>query len=56
MTCYGNIAEEADSSLHEWLNIYKNWGAAVVTEAWQCVAKKLWTDVVSSAYLAIMVI
>ena len=26
---YGNIAEEAGILLHEWLNIYKNWGAAV---------------------------
>ena len=30
MSCDGNITEETDSSLYEWLNIYKNWGAAVI--------------------------
>ena len=42
LSCDGNITEEAGSSLYEWLNIYYDWGAAVVlrTEAWQDVAKK----------------
>ena len=29
LSCDANITEEAGSSLYEWLNIYKNWVAAV---------------------------
>ena len=30
LSCDPNKAEEAGSSLYEWLSVYTNWGAAVV--------------------------
>ena len=62
MSCDGNIAEETGSSLYEWLNIYKNRGAAIVKnrgmtmcgqEAHVELASWLQTGVVPSGYIAI---